>query len=81
MDTLKELKYKSKHEPAKTLRETYGHQIYTWSIENEKIGNLIKENSSKFSRHGTAVNTQKFSKGGFSKRDMDISAIIRGKTV
>ncbi len=32
-----------KQEAAKALRETVGHPVYTWTLENEKIGALIKE--------------------------------------
>ncbi len=35
--------YNKKHEVAKALRETVGHPLYTWTLENEKIGSFIRE--------------------------------------
>ncbi len=35
--------YRKKHEAAKELRETVGHPLYTWTLENEKIKSLIEE--------------------------------------
>ncbi len=35
--------YNKKHEAAKVLRETVGHPMYRWTLENEKIGALIHE--------------------------------------
>ncbi len=35
--------YVKKHEAAKALRETAGHPLYTWTLENEKIGALIQD--------------------------------------
>ncbi len=35
--------YARKHELAKALRETVGHPLYTWTLENEKMGALIHE--------------------------------------
>ena len=35
--------YNQKHAAAKTLRETVGHPMYRWALENEKIAALIHE--------------------------------------
>ena len=35
--------YNQKHATAKTLRETVGHPMYRWALENEKIAALIHE--------------------------------------